>query len=408
MTDADAARRVRVGLLVDNPDPEIVASGQHRVIWQLVTGLDRDRFEPVLVTTGDTRFRRVVDETGCRTVVRSVQEAAFRRTGRWIGGRSVADPLAMLDNALKSGRTVRGWADLIRRERFDVVYLPSYALHFTGGAAARLCGCGSVAHAQGLAQATRRLPLLVPAHRVWCAACGCRLVAISQAVARSLGTIGVDVVPNGIETERFRPVRALRAAARDDDPNRAPIVGWISRLNYTKRMHLLPRAVARIAARFPAARHVVIGGEADPALMRQVGEDLATGGLSDRVTFLGERDDLPERMREIDVVGHLCAVEGFGLAIGEAMAAGLPVVAFASGGIPEVIEHGRSGILVADPGDVEALGDAIAGLLCSPDRARILGEAGAERVDREFSVGRFVERFSTLFEQEAARTPRPR
>jgi glycosyltransferase involved in cell wall biosynthesis len=94
--------------------------------------------------------------------------------------------------------------------------------------------------------------------------------------------------------------------------------------------------------------------------------------------------------------------EGSPLVTLEAMAAGVPVVASGVGGIPDQVRHGREGLLVP-PGGTSAMGDAIATLLCDPDRARSLGEAGRRRVASEFSHANMVRRIEDVYREVLGR-----
>jgi glycosyltransferase involved in cell wall biosynthesis len=133
-------------------------------------------------------------------------------------------------------------------------------------------------------------------------------------------------------------------------------------------------------------------------------EALARGlGVSDSVRWLGHLDD-PAAYRHVFRRARLFVLpseyEAFGLVLLEAMASGIPIVATAVGGVPEVLEDGRAGALVPY-GDPAALADAIRGLVRDRDRARALARRGAERV-REFSWTRCVERHRALYRELGA------
>jgi glycosyltransferase involved in cell wall biosynthesis len=91
-------------------------------------------------------------------------------------------------------------------------------------------------------------------------------------------------------------------------------------------------------------------------------------------------------------------MEGLGIVLLQASAAGVPVVAARAGGIPEAIEDGLTGLLVP-PGDSGALAEAVSELLSDPGRARAMGDAGQERVRNEFSVDRMVEEYLALYRE---------
>jgi glycosyltransferase involved in cell wall biosynthesis len=112
-------------------------------------------------------------------------------------------------------------------------------------------------------------------------------------------------------------------------------------------------------------------------------------GLADVVHFEGFREDLDSLLPALDGFVHPATAEGLGVAVLEASRAGLPVVAAAAGGVPEIVVPGETGWLVP-PGDAEALGQALVQLLDDPDEARRRGAAARERVRTEFSVAAMV------------------
>jgi glycosyltransferase involved in cell wall biosynthesis len=113
-------------------------------------------------------------------------------------------------------------------------------------------------------------------------------------------------------------------------------------------------------------------------------------GLEESVLLPGFREDLPRLLPCLDVLVHPALMEGLGVILLQAGAAGIPAVATAVGGIPEVVKHEETGVLVP-PADPMALAAAIRDLLSHPERARSMGDAARHRVRTEFSVDRMVE-----------------
>jgi glycosyltransferase involved in cell wall biosynthesis len=107
--------------------------------------------------------------------------------------------------------------------------------------------------------------------------------------------------------------------------------------------------------------------------------------LGDAGELLGERDDVAEQLARADVFVLSSRSEGLPMAILEAMAAGLPVVATAVGGIPELVADGETGLLVP-PGDADALAEALRRLVADPELRRRLGDAARTRVEERFSL----------------------
>ena len=163
---------------------------------------------------------------------------------------------------------------------------------------------------------------------------------------------------------------------------RPPLVVSVGRLKEPKDFESLFRAAARVDGDF---RLRVLGDGPDrPALERL----LAELGLEQRVELAGDADDVPEQLAGADVFVLSSRSEGLPMSILEAMAAGLPVVATRVGGIPELVDDGRTGLLVG-AGDVDALAEALQRLVDDPELRRTLGAAGRERAEAAFDLERF-------------------
>jgi glycosyltransferase involved in cell wall biosynthesis len=121
-------------------------------------------------------------------------------------------------------------------------------------------------------------------------------------------------------------------------------------------------------------------------------------GLDDAVTLLGARSDVPDVLDAVDVAASTSAYEGSPLALMECMAAGRPVVATRVGGVPDLIEHGKHGLLV-DPGDPAAVARALVELLLDPRRAAEMGRHGRERQAREFDLDVMTRTLEELYER---------
>ena len=208
---------------------------------------------------------------------------------------------------------------------------------------------------------------------------------VAASIAKSFGsTVPVRVIQNGIRIDD-----PPSPAARDEVRSAlgfAPgdvVVGTVAVLRRQKRLDLWLQAARSIAAAAPAARFLIVG---DGPLADDVRR--AAAPLGDRVVLTGLRSDVPELLAAMDVFVSSSQFEGLPLALLEAMAAGLPVVATAVGGVPEVVTE-ACGRLVAF-GAVEPLAVAVTELIAEPAARRALGAAGRRRVEERFSVGRMA------------------
>jgi glycosyltransferase involved in cell wall biosynthesis len=395
-----APRIVRVGLVDELADGDLVACGSRRVLADLVAVLDRARFEPVVFLASEGRFSRLLETLGARVRCGTVPPPA--RMYRLVGDRAVPSPAGMLDALSRIPAGAYRLGREYRREAIDVVYLSTPMSHVVGGAAARLAGLPSVCHIQGRVQTRHRVRLMLHVYRAWTLACGCTTVAISDFVADSLGGRGPlrpRVIRNASDTERFSPGPhdGTRFAQLGLDPADGPIIATVSNVSRLKRLHLLPRFAARVCRSVPGARFLVCGGFPDAAYLDGIRADLAARGVGDRVRFAGVQDDLAGLLRGCSLAAHFCKDEGFGLALTEALACGVPVVAFASGGPAEIVRSGETGWLVSDPEDAEALGDAAAALLGDAGRLRDFAIRARASAETDFSLNRFGREFEALF-----------
>jgi glycosyltransferase involved in cell wall biosynthesis len=229
-------------------------------------------------------------------------------------------------------------------------------------------------------------------------------IAVSGEVARSFRqTYGFTpaTISNGIDTEAFyRPQarlhwrRALGFSAEDG------LVVSVARLEPQKNPLGLIESFA-LALRDDPRWHLLLSG--DGSLREAAREHVTRCGIGGRVHFLGVRTDVAELLSASDIFALASHWEGSPVSVMEAMAAGLPVVATAVGGVPELVDDGVTGCLVA-AGDVPALAGALAAVARDPQRRRELAAAALERA-AGFSRDRMVASYSQLFERVAGREP---
>lgn len=174
-----------------------------------------------------------------------------------------------------------------------------------------------------------------------------------------------------------------------------PVVVSVGFLRPEKAYEVLIEAAAQIAPSIPGLRVLIAGGGPERPRLEALIEEL---GLSDVVSLLGVRADVPNLLAAADVAVCCSDFEGGPLAVMEYMGAGLPVVASRVGGLPELVRDGETGVLVP-PRDPSALAEAVAALLADPSRSQRLGEAGRELRDREYSIGAFIGRLQALYER---------
>lgn len=207
--------------------------------------------------------------------------------------------------------------------------------------------------------------------------------AVSEGVARSIrpwwldGRPPVEVMLHGIDPTLTRRGPEARAAAlaKLRMPDGQFIVGTVGNFTPKKDQATLLRAFARFRGQYPDARLVVIGTGPLEGQLRALADEL---GIGHAVLFTGIRDDVPDLLPAFDLFVLSSLHEGLSIALVEALAAGLPIVATRVGGIPEVITHERCGLLVA-PADEQALGGAMGRLASDAALRQLFAAAGPDR-----------------------------
>jgi glycosyltransferase involved in cell wall biosynthesis len=202
---------------------------------------------------------------------------------------------------------------------------------------------------------------------------------------------------NGVDVTRF-PVASVQATAQARRaigmPVGVPLVGSLGRLHPQKGFSDLLTAFAQVRQRVSSVRLFVAG---DGELRDDLEAQARSLGIAAAVTFAGVRADVSEILAALDVFVLPSLWEGMPNAVLEAMAAGLPVVATAVGGTPEVVVDRVTGLLVP-PQDPGALARAIERLLRDPGLRRTMGRAGRRRVERHFHIQETVRQVQDLYE----------
>jgi glycosyltransferase involved in cell wall biosynthesis len=366
--------------VLDSPTDQ---GGAERFALGLVSHLPRDRFEPWVCST-----RFASPEASEALADAGVAHLSLRRKGKLdvhrLGG------LAML---LKTGR-------------FDVVHAHMFGSNVWGTVLGRLCRVPVViAHEHNWSYTGELMRRTIDRHVI--ARYATRFVAVSESNrSRMIELEGIPgdkvvVLPTAYIPHRITAPTDIRAEL--GLPADARVIGVAATLRVEKALEVMIGALGQVRAQFPDA-HLVIAGDGPrrEALERQV----ADMGLTGHVHLLGERRDVTGILKTIDVGALSSDWEGMPLFILECMATGTPVVATNVGGLPEMIEHDRTGLLLP-PRDPAALATAISALLADPARGRRLAGAAQERM-HGLTIEAVSERFADLYEElvcDAARAP---
>lgn len=351
--------------------------GAGRYILSLVEDGDRSSFEHLVACPEGGEFACLLRARGIRVL-----------------------PLRVADRSFHS-RTVGEVCRFIGRERPDIVHTHG---SLSGRVAARLAGARAIVLTRhGLDPQGRSVARRV-ANFLGGVGFADAVIAISAAVKRDLVAGGVpagkiSVIRSGVRLAEVSAAEAQRVR-RELGLEDGILVGAAGRLSAEKGFDCFTRAASRVHAVEPAARFVLAGeGPMRAGLERTVGE----AGLEGVFVFAGYRREITALLAAMDVGVVPSRREGLGLVLLELMALGKPVVATRTGGIPEVVVDGVSGLLV-EPDDAAALAGAVLAIVRDPGLARRLGAAARERVSAEFSVQSMVRETERLYRRCAGCT----
>ena len=294
---------------------------------------------------------------------------------------------------------------LIHRKGIDVLHTHEFGMNTYGSIASLGTGVPVVATVHGGSyyweKWRRRMAYrLVARHAM-------RMVAVSDSIRRVLiERVGASseklcTIYNGVDVEAYRFVQdGTRIRQELGIEETTPVVGTVANLYPVKGHTFLLKAAAEVACVYPRTVWLLAGRG---MLLGELQDEARELGISDRVRFLGFRDDAAAVLQALDLFVLPSLSEGLPLAVLEAMAAAKPVVATAVGGNLEVVVDGQTGYLVP-PRDPSALASRILALLRDRPLAHGYGAAGRQRVLQQFSLVRMVAAYQELYERGGGRT----
>ena len=239
-------------------------------------------------------------------------------------------------------------------------------------------------------------------HRVyrWTARWNTMIFAVSDAVMERMVRIGrigeqsIQVLYNGIDVRAFDKTR--KRMDKRSNSKMSPVIGTVGRLDPRKGHRYLLEASVEIIRQYPEASILIIGDGKMESSLKQIASSL---GLNERNNqFLGVQKNTSDYLESMDVFVLPSVEEGLGIAILEAMAAGVPVVATSVGGIPEIVTHGETGLLV-EPKNPKMLTDAVLDLLAHPDKADRLSQNAKIMVMKKYNIHGTVEQLMSYYQQ---------
>jgi len=208
----------------------------------------------------------------------------------------------------------------------------------------------------------------------------------------------IKVIYNGVDINKFQidSSDSLKEKMKEFGLKKEDIViGSVARFDPVKNIDALVRAFARLPkSALEKCKMLLLGDGPELPFVRNTAKDL---GVKEKVIFAGMRSDIPQCLSLVDIYVQPSKFEGVPNAVLEAMAAGLPVIATNVGGVPEIVEDGRTGILV-EVDDEKTLARSIELLIEDPEKRRKMGSLGRKRVTSLFSIEKMVSEYEKLYE----------
>lgn len=336
----------------------------------------------------------------------------FARKGRLPKGCAAFHrvPAATLGRALKTYSFWRLCGRMVRPERFDVVHgfgkTTCQTVHRAGGGVHRaFLERGGAAKRTVYDRVVLRIEdALFASERLRAVICPSRWVAREVERFYPSAADRLRVIPNGVDTERFRPEgrgndrAALRAELGGE--GQGPVLLFVA-TNF--RLKGLDRAIAALA-RVPGARVAVVGGD-DPVPHRELAR---SAGVAERVRFLGARTGLAPLYRGADLLIHPTRYDPFANVCLEALACGTPVATTEANGAADILADGRGGRIVSDPDEPAGWAEAVAGLLDRPGAGRERARAVAVENSQTAHVAAVEALYEGLLESSRDHQPNPR
>lgn len=362
----------------------------------LITNLRRDIFHPLVVYAHDGVIVRRLKEAGIDNVQISLSSKIANIYPREISLHSPFFVISFLWHLVLSGSIFK-LNKILKENNIHLIYCADNISKLIGGIAGKMSGVKVVAHChddfkEDTLGKTMRMFYLVLLDRI---------LAVSDKVKKFFavnkrGFQKAITVYNGIDADIFNPQNVsddLRNVLGLKKEN--IVIGSIGVIEKDKGHRYLVEAITRLKAEGITNVVCIVCGTGP--MEADLKELMRARGLENEVLFLGFRDDIPKVLKVLDIlVLTSLTIESFSMAAVEAMAMEVPVIATNIGGLPEVVEDGKTGILVP-PGDVNALCSAIKCLVKNPEARLKMGENGRARVLEKFTIEQNVKKTEDVF-----------
>ncbi|MBW1716383.1 MAG: glycosyltransferase family 4 protein [Deltaproteobacteria bacterium] len=365
--------------------------GAGNILYSLLAHIDKERFEPVVVLGSDGELADRIRELGFKCLSWPMPELVLFQNNSFLHSL-----VALGRNLRFIARTVFGLLYILHKENPDIVYANSLQAQFASCFAAKLFKKALVWHVHNIQPAGFRQRTFNALVRLF----PDKVIVVSKAVwdnvVGSKQTLSkIRLVYNGINAQVFASQKGIHSNIRDefDIPNECKIVTMVSALSPWKGHVYFLKAMRLVVKQFPHLKILLVGDiilKREQNYRQRLLELARELQINDHILFTGFRNDAVSIMSQSDIIVlPSIKAESFPTVILEAMAVAKPVVATKVGGIPEMVEHEKTGLLVP-PQDPKSLAEAIATLLANEDYSNRLGQSGLRRLKEMFGMDKFI------------------
>ena len=377
--------------------------GGEIALLNLILSLDTDRYRPLVALATDGPLADKLRAGGIDVAILPL-DSALRETRKDSLGVGSLLKLRQAGLLLSYSRRLAHWA---RARGVDLIHTNSLKSDIYGGLAGRLAGIPVLWHIRDNINGQYLPPVVASAFRLLSRLLPNRVVANSESTLHQLwprrtrpGHVIYSGTPTQVVHDGYVEDTIISPPPEHGEKwGRPPVIALIGRIAEWKGQHVFLRAAETVHRQFPDAKFWIIGaplfGEFEyEKSLHALTEQL---GLAECVEFLGFRADVSALMPDIDVVVHASILgEPFGQVVIEGMAASKPLIATNGGALPEIVQDGVTGLLVA-MGSAEEMAAALVRLLADPAQARVMGQAGKRRVERLFTIRHTVSKLEAVY-----------
>lgn len=376
-----ASRRINVLEVLG----KAIVGGMEKHVGNLIGNLPAEEFAVTVVCPFESAYTRALRQKGCQVYI-----APLRDDPPW--------------------RSIEMIAGLVKSCHIDLIHAHLMNAHTVAALAGMLTGTPTVATLHGVSLQAQEISIARLTGTSMILVCR---EAWSQAMAVGLPAENLTLIPNGVDLERYHGGCAPRSRFRQviSVSESDFLVGFVGRLAWEKGPDKFIKAADHILRQLPDVHFALVG--AGP-MEKELTLAIDRAGISDNVRLAGLWDDVAEVYPALDLMLHVSRADAMPLAILEAMACGVPVIAVGVGGVPELVEAGETGILIGTnewpgivseyPGDWEGVARAAIKLIGQPEKLKAMSEASVRRAAALYDIKDSAALTAQLFRKLSGRS----